>query len=63
MDGWFDGWTDVLRVRAASTSEKPLTHFAGGLVAAVLTVHLAIAHHVLRHANVVAAAELVVLAT
>lgn len=42
---------------------QPLTDFAGGLVAAVLAVHLAIAHHVLRHAYVIAAVELVVLAT
>lgn len=41
---------------------EPLTDFAGGLVAAVLAVPLAVAHHVLRHAHAVAAAELVVLA-
>lgn len=45
------------------TVGKPLTDFAGCLVTAVLAVHLAIAHYILRHAHVVATAELVVLAT
>lgn len=40
-----------------------LTDFAGGLIAAVLAVLLAVAHHVLRHALAAAASELVVLAT